>query len=89
MNSSRYFAPSRALRRSGVKFDNIALVPASLLPFRKQYEAVIRKLPHGTVLLVLPRGRSATRTVLVKLAGAFAAHGHQIATRTAEEVRRL
>ena len=29
--------PSRALRRRGLKLDNIALVPASLLPFKRQW----------------------------------------------------
>jgi hypothetical protein len=78
-----------SLQRPGITFDNIALVPASLLPFKDQYEAIASHLPKGTVLLVLPRRRSVQRRLLVHLAKSLAARGHQIATRTAEEVRRL
>jgi hypothetical protein len=89
MTSPRFTSPPRALSRPGVKFDNIALVPASLLPFKPRYQALARTLPRGTVLLVLPRQRPAYRKLLVNLAARFAARGHQIATRTAEEVARL
>ena len=81
--------PPASLRRPGVTFDNIALVPASLLPFKAKYQAIANHLPRGTVLLVLPRRRSAQRKLLVQLAGLFARRGHQIATRTMEEVARL
>jgi hypothetical protein len=80
--------PPQALRRRGVRLENIALVPASLLPYRRQYQALANTLPHGTVLLVFSRRQAKQRQLLVRLASGFAAHGHQIATRTAEEVRR-
>jgi hypothetical protein len=47
----------RALRRPGVKLDNVALVPASPLPYKKEWQdkkewqAVASGLPHGTVLM--------------------------------------
>jgi hypothetical protein len=78
-----------SLRRPGLTFDNIALIPASLLPFKDQYQAIANHLPKGTVLLVLPRRKRAQRRLLVQLANRFAARGHQVATRTSEEVRRL
>ena len=84
-----FHRPPASLRRPGLTFDTITLVPASLLPFKARYQSIANRLPRGTVLLVLPRGRPAQRRLLVHLAGRFAAHGHQIATRTAEEVRRL
>ena len=62
---------------------------ASLLPFKAQYAQLAASLPRGTVLLVVPRRRSTQRRLLVQLAHRFAARGHQIATRTIEEVRRL
>lgn len=80
--------PPQALRRHSVRLENIALVPASLLPYRRQYQAIANTLPHGTVLLVLSRRQPKQRRLLVRLASGFAARGHQIATRTAEEVRR-
>ena len=32
--------PPRALRRPGVHLDNLALVPASLLPFKTEWQTV-------------------------------------------------
>lgn len=78
-----------ALRRQGVALDNIALVPASLLPFKERWHAVAKTLPRGTVLLVLPRRKSTQRRLLTDLARRFAARGHPIATRTVEEVGHL
>ena len=43
--------PPRALRRPGVRLDNVALVPASLLPFKREWQAVAYGLPKGSVLL--------------------------------------
>ncbi len=79
-------APPPALRRPGVTLANIALVPASLLPFKTKYQAIADALPQGAMLLMLPRHRPRQRKLLVDLARRFAARGHQIATRTAEEV---
>ena len=81
--------PSEYCRRPGLTLDNITLVPASLLPLKTKYQAIANELPRGTVLLVLPRRESRHRKLLVQLAGRFAARGHQVTTRTSEEVRRL
>jgi hypothetical protein len=89
MNTPRFTRPPRALTSRGVKFENIALVPASLLPFKPKYQAIARTLPQGTVLLVLPRRQPHHRRLLVQLAARFASRGHQIATRTAAEVKRF
>jgi hypothetical protein len=80
--------PPAALQRRGVTLDNIALVPASLLPFKARYQDLANRLPRGSVLLVLPRRRLAQRKLIAELAGRFAARGHQVATRTTEEVVR-
>ncbi len=80
--------PPAVFRRPGVTLDNIALVPASLLPFKSRYQSIAKRLPRGSVLLILPRRRPAQRRLLRELAGGFAARGHQVATRTSEEVRR-
>ena len=42
--------PPRALRKA--KLDNIALVPASLLPFKDTYQFFANTLPQGTILCV-------------------------------------
>ena len=50
---SRTFAitnPPEALRKA--KLDNIALVPASLLPLKATYQPLANTLPKGSILLV-------------------------------------
>jgi hypothetical protein len=51
MQRSRSSKPPRVLRRPGVLLDNVALVPASLLPFKKEWQPVANRLPSGSVLL--------------------------------------
>jgi hypothetical protein len=51
MQRSRFTSPPRALRRAGVRLDNVALVPASLLPYKKEWQAVANGLPQGSVLV--------------------------------------
>lgn len=46
-----------ALRRSAVYLDNIALVPASLLPLRAKWKEIADSLPHGETLIILPSQR--------------------------------
>ena len=43
-----------SLRQPGILLDNVALVPASLLPFKSVWQSVANRLPQGDVLLVLP-----------------------------------
>ena len=54
--------PPRALRRA--KLDNLALLPASLLPFRNEYQAIANRQPPGTTLVVLPESDSRPRRTL-------------------------
>ena len=46
--------PLRSLRRSTVPLDNVALAPASLLPYNEHWQAVANSLAHGELLIVLP-----------------------------------
>jgi hypothetical protein len=50
MPRRRFSKPPHALRRPGVRLDNVAVVPASLLPFKHEWQAVANGLPHGSVL---------------------------------------
>ena len=54
MKKPRLSKPPRSLRRSAVPLDNVALVPASLLPFKSVWQAIANHLPHGDMLIVLP-----------------------------------
>lgn len=51
---SSFTPPPRALRRA--KLDNLALLPASLLPFKAEYQAIANQQAPGTTLVVLPAG---------------------------------
>ena len=53
----------RAPRRSGVKLDNVALLPASQLPFKEQWQTIANDLPEGNVLIVLPRQAKQQRVI--------------------------
>ena len=74
MSHFRLSHPPRALRQPGVKLDNIALVPASLLPQKAAYQALANRLPPGELLVVLPpqetKQRQALKAVARALAGA-------------------
>jgi hypothetical protein len=39
---------------AAVHLDNLALVPASLLPFKAQYQHLANTLPKGDILIILP-----------------------------------
>ena len=54
MRSNQFDRPPRGLTRRGTKLDNVVLVPASLLPFSAEWQAIASKLPRGDVLIVLP-----------------------------------
>jgi hypothetical protein len=42
------------LRRHKVNPDNVALVPASLLPYKAQWQRIANELPVGSVLIIAP-----------------------------------
>ena len=54
MRRYRFARPPRALRRRGVELDNVALVPASLLPYKGQWQALANRLPAGSILVCVP-----------------------------------
>lgn len=44
----------RTLRQREFNLDNFALVPASLLPFKDEWQRIAADLPSGGALLVVP-----------------------------------
>jgi hypothetical protein len=73
---SRFTRPPRSLHR--VKLDNLALLPGSSLPHIKEWQTLANDLPAGSVLIVLPDGNAAQKTVLLAVAKLVAAAGHQV-----------
>ena len=54
MNRYRMTKAPRSLRSKKIRLDNIALVPASLLPFKDAWQQVANELPTGSVLVYVP-----------------------------------
>jgi hypothetical protein len=79
---SRFTRPPTELQRA--KLDNISLVPASLLPFKHQYQEIANRLPEGSVLICLPPSEKPQRLVLERVASNLRAEGYRVTTLLAE-----
>ena len=77
----------RALRRPEVRLDNIALVPAHLLPRKAEYQAIANELPKGDILLVLPPADSRERQTMQRVAQLFRAKGRHVTVLTEERLQ--
>jgi predicted DNA-binding WGR domain protein len=86
MASVRWSADFIRLRGGPVRLDNLALVPASLLPHKARYQRIANQLPPGAVLVVLPTEAGPERDALQTTAARFLAKGHPVTTIEAEEV---
>ena len=75
---SRFTPPPRALRKA--KLDNLVLVPASLLSYKAEYQAIANQQPPGTTLVVLPTGDSLSRRTLERVATRMRAKGQAVQT---------
>jgi hypothetical protein len=69
-------SPPPALRKA--RLDNLALLPASLLPFKAKYQAIANQQPEGTTLVVLPAGDSLPRRTLEQVAARLRAKGQPV-----------
>ena len=76
----------RALRRPQVQLDNIAVVPAHLLPRKAEYQAIANDLPKGDILLVLPPPESRERATMERVAQLFRAKGRHVTVLTEERL---
>lgn len=69
--------PPRALRKA--KLDNIALVPASLLPFKDTYQVIANELPEGTIVCVQSANPKHKR-IFENVAAFFRTHQRRVIT---------
>ena len=76
----------RALHRPQVRLDNIALVPAHLLPRKAEYQALANDLPRGDILVVLPPSDSRKRPTMERVAQLFRAKGRHVTVLTEERL---
>jgi hypothetical protein len=70
--------PPRAIRKA--RLDNIALVPASLLPRKGTYQTIANNLPKGGVLICHTDNKQRLRTILERVARYFQENGHFVRT---------
>ena len=75
-----------ALRRSAGTVDNVALLPASLLPHKSTYQAIANRCPRGTVLIILPNTDTPERRLLQHAADHWLARGRTVTTITEHTV---
>jgi len=76
--------PSRALKRA--RFDNLALVPAALLPFKATWQQIADDLPMGSILIILPASASSHRDALERIKTSFEGTGRMVKTLPASEI---
>ena len=80
MKNQRFNQPPRALRRPGVRCDNLVLVPGNLLAYKARWQAMANALPHGDVLVILPTHHGALNTTLSIVTRLIEEQGHHVTT---------
>jgi hypothetical protein len=68
--------PPKALLKA--RLDNIAIVPASLLPLPQTLTEQVNTLPTGGVLLCYAKDNSRQRKILERVEETFRKHGHVV-----------
>lgn len=68
-------------------FDNLALLPANLLPFKAEYQVIANQQVPGTTLVVLPIGNSLPRRALEQVVTRMQARGQPVMVIQAAEHR--
>ena len=87
MRDKQYYhftKPPKALFKS--KLDNIAIVPASMLPFTKTIQQVLNNLPKEAVFLCHAEENIRQRTLLERVEEIFRQQGHAVMNLSMEQV---
>ncbi len=83
-NQYRLSEPPKALLNT--RLDNIAIVPASLLPFKDTWQKVANTMPGGSVLLCHV-ANTKQQKVLSNVKGFLTNNGYNVRIMAAEELR--
>lgn len=75
MNQYRFIQPSKALKQA--RMDNIAIVPASLLPLKTIWQKVANTLPQGSILLCHGANKK-QENILNSISLLFQQKGHMV-----------
>ena len=85
MNTSLpYYFSEPPARLKKARLDNIALVPASLLPLKVTYQNVANSYPTGSVLCV--PGTIKQKKIIATITQFFRDHGRQVITMPLEKI---
>lgn len=76
MKQYTFIQPPKALRKA--KLDNIAIVPASQLPFKDIWQRVANTLPQGSILLYHFPKNKPYQQILNKVRELFEEKGHSV-----------
>jgi hypothetical protein len=76
--------PPKALLKA--RMDNIAIVPASMLPLTETLKEKVNKLPQGGVFLCYAKENSRQRKILERVGETFREHGHAVRSLSMSEV---
>jgi hypothetical protein len=76
--------PPKALLQA--RLDNIAIVPASMLPFTKILKVKVNTLPQGAVFLCYAEENTRQRKLLERVEETFREQGHVVRSRSMREV---
>ena len=76
--------PPKALLKA--RLDNIAIVPASMLPLQETLQALIHTLPQGAVFLCHAEENTRQRKVLERVEETFREQGHVVKKMSIEQV---
>lgn len=68
---------------------NLALVPASLLPYKEQWQEIANNLPQGTILIIHPEPNQPLRKTTETVATLLEADGHQVTTISANQFAQI
>ncbi len=72
----RITRPPRAIRKA--RLDNIALVPANMLPLKGTYQPIANQLPTGSVLIYENHAKPQLQAILTKVAAFFKQRGYVV-----------
>jgi len=76
--------PPKALLKA--RLDNIAIVPASMLPLTQTLKEQVNTLPKGGVFLCYAKENSRQKKILEQVEETFREHGHAVKSMAVGEV---
>jgi hypothetical protein len=80
----RFTNPPKALLNA--RLDNIAIVPASMLPLTQTLKEKVNTLPKGGVFLCYAQENTRQRKILERVKETFREHGHVVKSMSVGEV---